>query len=117
MNLAESIMDHHLLTYQCGTHYQRVMQLLEREHHQIFVAGRPEVWWDPNGRMFGTPQRLTSGTATLDWWFHQAILSRVEYRYDHTNAERGFFYADAVDENGVSATASSGRFSDLSITG
>ena len=80
-------------------------RVVDRGPHQLFVAARPELWWDPDGRMFGVSQRLSSATATVDWWFHDAILTRLEYRFDHSNADGGFFYRGALDATGDNPTA------------
>ncbi len=63
------------------------------------MALRPEAWWDPDGTFFGIPQTLISASFTnsLDLFGH--ALARIEYRYDHTLAERGYFYAGGATDD------------------
>lgn len=68
------------------------------------MAVRPEAWWEPDGTFFGVPQALISASFTnsLDLFGH--ALARIEYRYDHSLAENGFFYAgDATRDTDVLA--------------
>lgn len=73
-------------------------RLLDRPKQQMYTAVRPGVWWDPDGRIFGVDQALASITATLDAWFYGAILARIEYRFDHSTADGGFFYRANADQ-------------------
>ena len=71
-------------------------RVFDSKHAQAFVAARPEVWLDPNGRIFGAEQTLVSATGTLDWRLYDHVLARVEYRYDHSTAKDGYFYANGA---------------------
>ena len=53
---------------------------------------RPEWFWDRDGRMFGVRQHLLAGTYTNDVRLAENLLLRVEYRYDRSISEGGFFY-------------------------
>lgn len=61
---------------------------------QLDLAGRPEVMWDPDGRIFGVPQTLISATVTAALPAFGVLIPRLEYRYDHSTADRGFFYRE-----------------------
>lgn len=64
---------------------------------QLDVAARPEVMWDRDGRIFGVPQTIASGTFTLALPSFGVLIPRLEYRFDHSTAEDGFFYRrDAI---------------------
>lgn len=56
------------------------------------MSVRPETWWEPDGTFYGVPQALISASFTnsLDLFGH--ALARIEYRYDHSLAENGYFY-------------------------
>ena len=61
------------------------------------LALRPECWWDRDGAMFGVRQWLVSGTATTSLRLYDAMLVRLEYRYDRSTAPSGFFFrGDAI---------------------
>jgi hypothetical protein len=67
----------------------------------VDLAARPEAWWDRDGRIFGVPGWLVSGTANASLHFWEIASLRFEYRYDHSTAANGFFYrrgATADDE-------------------
>lgn len=67
--------------------------LVEHKHVGLDVAVRPEAWWDRDGRIFGVPQWLASGTGTISLRLYDHVLVRTEYRYDRSTASDGFFYA------------------------
>ena len=67
--------------------------------HRWGMAIRPEFFWDRGGRIFGSPDLdnwLLAGTFTNDVRLFDALLLRVEYRYDHSLAASGFFYHKAA---------------------
>ena len=54
-----------------------------------------EFYWDPQGRMTQNEQLLWANTTTLEYKKHigqQLAIVRLEYRYDHTGAQGGFFH-------------------------
>jgi hypothetical protein len=63
-------------------------------HADWDMALRPEAWWDESGAIFGKPQLLTSisYTNSLDLFKH--ALVRIEYRYDRSTAQGGYFYVE-----------------------
>lgn len=66
------------------------------------MAARPEWFWDRDGRMFGVPQHLVAMTFTNDVRVLESLTLRVEYRYDRSSNERGFFYrGGAVTDDAV----------------
>ncbi|MBL9102463.1 MAG: hypothetical protein JNL82_15995 [Myxococcales bacterium] len=70
------------------------------DRHKRGMAVRPEFFWDRNGRIFGSPDRdnwMFAGTFTNDLRFFDALLLRVEYRFDHSTAPSGCFYRGAAD--------------------
>ena len=44
------------------------------------LAGRAEVFGDPNGARTGTNQTLSEGTLTAQYKFRENLLGRLEYR-------------------------------------
>ncbi len=55
---------------------------------------RPEVYWDRDGAIYGVDDNLLLAvTATQRFTITPNVLIRVEYRYDHSTAPDGFFYA------------------------
>jgi len=61
------------------------------------VAVRPEVYWDPQGRMTHNEQLLWANTTTLEYKKHvgqQLGIVRLEYRYDHSSGSQGGFFRD-----------------------
>ena len=70
-------------------------EVMERKHFKWFMAGRPECFWDRNGRIYGAPDRdnwLYGATYTNDFRLFEGLLFRVEYRYDRSTASKGFWY-------------------------
>lgn len=78
-------------------------RVLDREKLALELSARPEVFWDRDGRMYGVPQTLISATGTLGAEIFSHLLARLEYRYDHSTADDGFFFVgdrtspDALD--------------------
>lgn len=67
--------------------------------HRWGMAVRPEVFWDRHGRIFSSPDRdnvLLGATFTNDLRFFDAVMFRLEYRFDHSTAPSGFFYRGAA---------------------
>lgn len=65
------------------------------EKHKWGMAVRPEFFWDFNGRFYGAPDRshwMFGGTLTNDVRLFDALLVRVEYRYDRSTAANGYWY-------------------------
>lgn len=63
--------------------------------HRWGMAARPELFWDRGGRIFNESDRddyLVAGTFTNDLRLWDTLLLRVEYRYDHSFSQSGFFY-------------------------
>lgn len=58
----------------------------------LVLAGRPEAWWDRDGRIYGIPQLLLSGTVGPSLYFRDLLQLRLEYRYDRSVGSDGFFY-------------------------
>jgi hypothetical protein len=67
-------------------------RILQRERVALELSARPEAFWDRDGRMYGVPQTLISGTGTFGAVLFDHVLARVEYRYDHSTAPGGFFF-------------------------
>ncbi|HEY8375581.1 MAG TPA: outer membrane beta-barrel protein, partial [Nannocystis sp.] len=75
------------------------------KHNRWEMAARPELFWDRDGRVFGVPQTLVAGTFTNNFRVLTHLLLRLEYRYDWSSNEAGFFYrgpAIADDAQGLS---------------
>lgn len=67
--------------------------------HRWGMAARPEFFWERGGRIFNAPDRddwLLAGTFTNDIRLWDALLLRVEYRYDRALTPHGFFYRGAA---------------------
>lgn len=72
------------------------------------MAARPEFFWDHRGRMFGGPvldRWLVAGTYTNDFHLLDALLLRVEYRYDRALGDGGFFYRGDATTDGAKGLA------------
>jgi hypothetical protein len=68
------------------------------------VALRPEVYWDPNGRITGSEQLLRAITTTLEYQFVKewsSALLRLEYRYDESTGRDGGFFKGGKIAPGV----------------
>jgi hypothetical protein len=69
------------------------------KQHRWGMAARPEFFWDRGGRIFNESDLddwLVGGTYTNDVRLWDAVLLRVEYRYDHSFSQSGFFYRGAA---------------------
>ncbi|MEZ4451512.1 MAG: outer membrane beta-barrel protein [Nannocystaceae bacterium] len=69
------------------------------ERHRWGIAARPEIFWERGGVIFGGPdpeKTLIAGTFTNDVRLWDALLLRVEYRYDQAFAASGFYYRGAA---------------------
>lgn len=65
---------------------------------------RPEVFWDPEGRLTGFDQLIKSYTTTLEyrWPFRRwNTIVRLEYRFDDSRGKDGGFYSDRILAPGV----------------
>jgi len=65
------------------------------------MAARPEWFWDRDGRIFGVRQHLIAGTYTNDVRVAENLLIRVEYRYDRSISQSGYFYRGAAITDGA----------------
>jgi hypothetical protein len=90
--------------------------VFEREHVRMDLALRPEASWDRDGRFFGVEQWLISGTATASMSLWDHLLLRMEYRYDYSTAEHGFFYRDEFGSDDAIALAHDQHTVFLSLT-
>lgn len=72
------------------------------------AAVRPELYWDPNGRISGYEQFLKAMTTTLEYkWTHskQTALLRLEHRYDESSGTGGGFFKRGDISPGVPGLA------------
>ncbi|MHC4339164.1 MAG: outer membrane beta-barrel protein [Planctomycetota bacterium] len=68
----------------------------EIDEHWWFGC-RPEIYYDPDGLLTGSQQRIRAVSVTLKHWFtpdepHSLVLS-LEYRYDRSTGPEGGFYS------------------------
>lgn len=59
------------------------------------LAVRPEIYWDPDGRMTGSRQLIKAVTATVEYKVSLPISSvalRAEYRFDDSSGSQGGFF-------------------------
>jgi hypothetical protein len=70
--------------------------VLEREHVRLDLYLRPDCLWDRDGRFFGVPQWVFTPSAGVDLALWERLSFRVQYRYDYSTAEDGFFYRGAA---------------------
>jgi len=68
--------------------------LWENDAVELDLAARPELMWDRDGLLFGVPQLMFGETVTFSSRFYDHLLVRLEYRYDRSTAENGFFYRE-----------------------
>ena len=64
----------------------------ESAHASLDLAARPEIMWDRDGLLHGVRQIMIGETVTLGARLWDHLLVRLEYRYDRSSAEDGFFY-------------------------
>jgi hypothetical protein len=65
---------------------------LERENVGLHLVGRFDVLLDREGHYFGVPQWLFCPLAGADLRLWEGLTLRVQYRYDYSTNEHGFFY-------------------------
>ena len=68
------------------------------------VAVRPEVYWDPQGRMTEQEQLIWANTSTLEYKRHlgrQLIIVRLEHRYDRSTGSQGGFFSHGLYSDGT----------------
>jgi hypothetical protein len=78
------------------------------EKHKWGMAVRPEFFWDYNSRIFGAVDRtnwMVGATFTNDVRFFDALLFRLEYRYDLSTAAHGFWYRQGAITDDVGGLA------------
>ena len=64
------------------------------------VAVRPELYWDPDGRMTGYRQFIKAITTTLEYSVplgNTSLAVRAEYRYDDSTGPGVGFFNPATD--------------------
>jgi hypothetical protein len=69
----------------------------ERKHVRLDLVGRFDVLLDREGHYFGVPQWLFCPLAGADLAIWEGLTLRVQYRYDYSTAEHGFFYRREMD--------------------
>lgn len=80
-------------------------RLFEAERFAVDLNLRPDAWWDRDGIIYGVDQWLISATAGLDIPVLDVLLPRIEYRFDHSTAAEGFFYAGEATSEGSQGLA------------
>ncbi|MEM9455590.1 MAG: outer membrane beta-barrel protein [Myxococcota bacterium] len=80
--------------------------LWQGRHASLVLAGRPEAWWDRDGRIYGISQVLLAGTVGPSLYVRDLLQVRLEYRYDRSLGSDGYFYrgdalALAADQHSV----------------
>jgi len=68
------------------------------------VTLRPEVFWDPEGRLTGADQFIKANTTTLEyrWPFHRFnTVARLEYRFDNSTGKGGGFFNGGLTTSGT----------------
>lgn len=65
---------------------------VDSENVRLDLYLRPDCLWDRDGRFFGTPQWVFTPSAGADLALWKNLTFRVQYRYDYSTAEDGFFY-------------------------
>lgn len=68
-------------------------RVLGRENVRLDVNARPELWWDRDGLTYGRPGALLAGALGLGLHAYDALIVRLEYRYDQSTAALGSFYS------------------------
>jgi len=71
------------------------------ERHTWDMSARGGGYWDRDGRMFGVRQWLFEAVYTNDVRLFDHVLARLEYRYDRSTAEDGFFYRRSATSDGA----------------
>jgi hypothetical protein len=78
--------------------------VVDRGPARFDLSVRPGVFRDAGGHFFGADQWLLGATATANVTLFERLMLRVEYRYDYSTAEGGYFYrrdATADDSPGL----------------
>ena len=68
------------------------------------VTVRPELYWDPDGRLTGFEQFIKAVTATLEYripYRWTSTILRLEYRHDDSRGKGGGFFKDGQVQPGV----------------
>lgn len=79
--------------------------VLETKVARLDLVLRPDFLWDRDGRFFGVSQWLISPSASADLALWQRLSLRVQYRYDYSTNESGFFYRGAATTDGAPGLA------------
>jgi hypothetical protein len=67
---------------------------------------RPEYFWDADGRLSGSKQRIAADTESLEyrWTVHRwNAIARLEHRFDNSQGSGGGFFSDQFSAPGVVA--------------
>jgi hypothetical protein len=68
------------------------------------VTVRPELYWDPDGRLTGSEQLVKANTTTLEYripYRRTSTTVRLEHRYDDSRGKGGGFFNDGEAQPGV----------------
>ncbi len=73
-------------------------------HGPWSVTFRPELYWDPEGRLTGVAQFIKAFTSTVEYrmpyrWTNTIV--RVEYRYDDSTGKNAGFFRGAEEPSGM----------------
>jgi hypothetical protein len=79
--------------------------VLAREHVRLDLYARPDCLWDRDGRFFGVPQWVFTPSIGVDLALWERLSLRVQYRYDYSTAEHGFFYRGSATHDGAPGLA------------
>lgn len=90
---------------------------VDREHFELDLALRPDAWYEDGDSIYGVSQWLVSGTATVNLRLFDAVLVRVEYRYDRSTADDGFFFRGEAIAPGDEGLANDQHTVFLNLTG
>lgn len=92
--------------------------LFENDIARLELAVRPDVLWDRDGRFFGVRRNLVfTPTATANLWLWDHLMLRLEYRFDQSVAEAGFFYRGAATTDGAPGLAQRQHTVFMALTG
>lgn len=67
---------------------------------------RPELFWDPDGRLTPFKQLIASNTESMEYpWSRRgwSAIARFEHRFDNSTGPGGGFFADYFVSPGVAA--------------
>lgn len=82
------------------------LRVYDGKRVDVDLAARPDAWYERGDRIYGVDQWLLSGTATAGVFLWDHLRVRIEYRYDHSTAEGGFFYRRDATADDSTALAS-----------